>query len=257
MSLVLYESVSKTVGKITFHDPDHLNAMGEDMADEFKKVIDGLKGNRNLRALILTGAGRAFSAGGHLNMLEDKTKLSGEENRIRMLEYYRSFLGMLDLSIPLVAAINGHAIGAGLCVACACDVRVCAQSAKLGFTFTRLGLHPGMGATYFLPRLIGISAASELMLTGRVIDAKRASEIGLVSEVVGDNLALTRALEIAEEISLCGPEANRQLLQTLRSGTGSLTQALEREASSQAINYASPEFKEGVRAAIEKRQASF
>jgi enoyl-CoA hydratase len=190
-------------------------------------------------------------------MLERKAHLTGEQNRLKMLDFYRSFLCVLDLNVPLVAAINGHAVGAGLCLASACDIRIAADKAKLGFTFTRLGLHPGMGASYFLPRIIGRAAATELMLTARLIDVEKAARVGLVSAVTSSEGILGEAERIAGEIADCGPEATRQLLETVRGGLRELDGHLEREALAQSVNYASAEFKEGVRAAIEKRPAKF
>jgi len=257
MSLVQYETTSKQVGKITLNDPDKLNAMGDEMAKDFRETVAKLKGDSNIRVLLLTGAGRAFSAGGDLLMLERKTALGGEQNRRLMLEYYHSFLGVLDLGIPIIAAINGHAIGAGLCLAAACEVRVCSDKAKLGLTFTKLGLHPGMGASFSLPRLVGSSNAALLMLSGRVIQADEAFRIGLVSKVVPAEKVLTEAQSIADEILGCGPEATKQVTATLRTGMGSLREALEREAVTQGINYASAELKEGVQAAIQKRNPKF
>lgn len=256
MGLVLYDTPAPQIGRITLNDPDSLNAMGEKMAEEFAALVGRLQGEAaSLRAIVLTGAGRAFSAGGDLEMLEQKTKLSGEENRLRMHKFYDSFLGILDLNVPLVAAINGHAIGAGLCLACACDIRVASGKAKLGFTFTRLGLHPGMGATYFLPRVVGVPMATELVLTGRVVEADEALRIGLVSRVVED--ACADALKVAGEISECGPESVRQVLHSMRMEHRSLNACLEREALSQGINYTNSEFKEGVRAAREKRKPNW
>lgn len=257
MALVLYDEPKNHIGKITFNDPDSLNAMGEKMAAEFSDTVKRIaKDGKSLRVIILTGAGRAFSAGGDLEMLEGKTKLSGEENRVKMLAFYSSFLDILKLNIPLIAAINGHAVGAGLCVACACDIRIAHEKAKLGFTFTKLGLHPGMGATYFLPQILGRAVATELMVTGRMIDATEALRIGLVSRVVGGDV-MNDATSIAEEILECGPQTTRQLLETLRKGSTSLEAALENEARCQSVNYASAEFKEGVTAVKEKRKARF
>ncbi|MCB0333250.1 MAG: enoyl-CoA hydratase/isomerase family protein [Bdellovibrionales bacterium] len=258
MSLVLFETDAHGIATITLNDPDRLNAMGEEMAQEVSSLVDSLKSqSAKFRAIILTGAGRAFSAGGNLEMLEKKRELSPEENKRRMLEFYNSFLCLRDLSVPLIAAINGHAIGAGLCVACACDIRVCSQNAKLGFTFTRLGLHPGMGATWFLPQVIGHAAAMELMLTARIVEGEDVLRLGLASQLLPAEEVVSVANGIAREICSCGPEATRQLLETLRCGSATMTAALEREAHCQAINYASDEFAEGVRAGIEKRKASF
>lgn len=258
MALITFRELEDHIGLITLNDPETLNAMGPEMALEMRNLVAVLEPKRrNYRALILTGAGRAFSAGGHLDMLEKKKELSGEENRIRMLEFYNSFLCLRDLEIPLIAALNGHAIGAGLCVACACDLRVASENAKLGFTFTRLGLHPGMAATWFLPIVIGRAAAAELMLTGRVITAARAQELGMLSSIVDEAKVLDAAIELAGEIGQCGPEATRQLLKSLRVPATTLEAAIEREALCQSINYKGAEFAEGVRAAIEKRKANY
>ena len=257
MALVLIEERTKGVGTITLNDPANLNAMSEAMSREFLALVTTLKNRSDLRAIILTGGGRAFSAGGDLQMLEQKSKKSGEENRQLMHLFYDSFLSIRDLGVPLIAAINGHAIGAGLCLASACDIRIAAEGAKLGMTFTRLGLHPGMGATWFLPRILGIAAASELLLSARVIEAVEAQRIGLVSKVIPVTEILSCADLIAAEVLSCGPESVRQLLASLRNQAPTLAAALEREALCQSINYASTEFKEGVRATIEKRPAKF
>jgi len=258
MSLVNFDSPKKAVGVITLNDPESLNAMSLKMATEFKSLVETLKAeNKSFRALIITGAGRAFSAGGDLEMLLAKTKLSGEENRLRMLEFYQSFLCIRDLGIPLIAALNGHAIGAGLCLASGCDIRVASNKAKLGFTFSRLGLHPGMGATWFVPQLLGPARAGELLLTGRVIEAEEAYRIGMVSRLTKPEDTVTAALELAEEIGQCGPEATSQLLESLRTPQPTIDQALQREALCQSINYASEEFLDGVQAVKEKKTAKF
>jgi enoyl-CoA hydratase len=174
-----------------------------------------------------------------------------------MLDFYASFLCIRTLGVPVIAAINGHAIGAGLCVACACDIRIAAEGAKLGLTFTRLGLHPGMGATYFVPKVLGYARAQEFLLTARVIAAAEAVEFGLVSRVVPVGSTISAAREIAAEILSCGPESVSQLLVSLRGSDAELEAALEREATYQAENYAGAEFLEGVSALIEKRQPAF
>ncbi|NDC37739.1 MAG: enoyl-CoA hydratase/isomerase family protein [Proteobacteria bacterium] len=258
MATVLFEQVTPHIGKIILNDPESLNAMSEGMATEFRELVARLKSAATLpRALILTGAGRAFSAGGDLAMLKQKTTLSKQQNQERMLWFYDSFLSVLDLEVPLIAAINGHAIGAGLCVASACDIRLVATGAKLGFTFVKLGLHPGMGATYMLPQVLGSAAARELLLTGRVVEAEEALCLGLVSKVVAPEMLPSEAHKVAEEIAANGPLCIRQLLRSVRSPALTLQSALQREALCQADNYAGAEFLEGVQATMEKRKPNF
>ena len=158
---------------------------------------------------------------------------------------------------PTIAAVNGHAIGAGLCVALACDFRLVAHGAKLGFPFTRLGLHPGMGATHFLPRIIGHDAASDLLVTGRTIMADEATKLGIFREVCEPGDLMNSARRLAESLTATGPTAVAGLLETLRPSPTGLKVALEREAMEQSRNYANPEFLEGITAAIEKRSPNF
>ncbi len=247
MSKLKFERKEK-IGTLTLSSPENLNAMDEEMAKAFHAKVNELK-SEDLRVLILTGEGKAFSAGGNLEMLEEKTKLSKEENKKRMLDFYQSFLSVRDLHVPLIAAINGHAIGAGLCLALACDIRVVAKEAKLGLTFTKLGLHPGMGATWFLPQVAGRALASELLLTGRVIKGKEAASHQLSSEIHDAKDVVKRAREIAKEILSCGPQATKQLLESLRNGSASLDDTLTREAERQSDNYASDEFLDRVKRA--------
>lgn len=256
MPEVIFQEVKPGIGVITLSEPTALNAMDEAMAEVFREKIKTVRA-MPLRVLIMTGAGRAFSAGGNLDMLEAKAKLSREENTSRMLNFYESFLCIRELGIPLIAAVNGHAIGAGLCLALACDIRVVAEDAKLGMTFTRLGLHPGMGGTYFLKEVVGKAGALELLLTGRVIRGEQVRQFGIAREMCPGNAVLSRAEEIASEIIECGPLATKQLLKTLRGNDAELEAALVREAECQSENYASAEFLEGVRAVREKRSPRF
>ena len=258
MAKVTLSFPEEKIALITLSDPATLNAMGEDMAQEFAQSIAQIEVlSEKPRVLILTGEGKAFSAGGDLTMLYEKTKLSREENYKRMIEFYTSFLGFRSLEIPTIAVLNGAAVGAGLCVACAMDIRIAEESGKLGFTFTKLGLHPGMAATYFLPKVIGESHARELLLTGRIISSQEALRRGLVSEVVKDGDGVGRAIEIAKEILQTGPIATKDLLHTLDSIKDTLEDTLAHEARSQAENYAGAEFLEGISAVREKRKAKF
>ncbi len=231
--------------------------MSEEMANEFKAEVATVKAAGTARVIILTGAGKSFSAGGHLEMLDAKRSKTSEQNRLGMLAFYDSFLSILSLNVPVIAALQGAAVGAGLCLACACDIRIATSDAKLGFTFLKLGLHPGMGGTFLLPRVVGNSMATELLLTGRIITAEEALRIGLVSRIVPREKLLDEANIIAQEMLSCGPEASAQLLRTMRADLAALPAALEHEARCQSINYASAEFAEGISAIREKRAARF
>lgn len=257
MALVNHTTDAEGILTITLNDEANLNAMSEEMAVEFKALVQSLAASKAAKVIILTGAGRSFSAGGHLAMLDAKRTRGQEENRIGMLSFYDSFLSILKLEIPIIAALHGAAVGAGLCLACAADIRIATEDTKLGFTFLKLGLHPGMGGTFLVSRIIGKSAATELLLTGRIISAQEALRIGLVSRLSSRDTLLADARSVAQEILACGPTASSQLLQTMRIDLAGLPQALEREAKCQSINYASLEFAEGLAAVKEKRPAKF
>lgn len=255
MPLIHFETLADSIGMITLSDPDRLNAMSEEMAGEFSLLVEKLRKDSSsvCRVIILTGAGRAFSAGGDLDMLQAKAEKPPEQNEQEMLTYYRSFLSIRDLQVPIIAAINGHAVGAGLCLACACDLRVVSKEAKLGFTFTRIGLFPGMGATYFIPRLLGAQRAMELMITGKLIEGQDIVRYGFTPHLVKPTEVETEAISIAEEIVRCAPVATGQLLKHMRGEEKDLQAALENEALQQANSYATSQFREGINALKEKR----
>lgn len=257
-ALVERSELEPGISQLVLNDPEVRNAMSDEMSEQFLAAVKDLRSDTSLRAVILKGAGQAFSAGGNLDMLLAKTKLAPRENRKRMETFYYNFLSLLDLEIPVIAAINGHAVGAGLCIAMACDIRIAKTGSKLGANFVRLGLHPGMAATYFLPRLVGQAKAAELLYTGRIISAEEAQTIGLVNCVASENDFDKFVIEMAREIATAGPEAVRELKLSLRtSERETLREALKREADCQGRNYAGKEFFEGITAAKEKRAAKF
>jgi enoyl-CoA hydratase len=257
-ALVKLTPLQAGIYELLLNDPQSRNAMSERMAAEFYAKISELRDNRALRVLILTGAGTAFSGGGHLDMLFEKTKLTREKNREMMEQFYRQFLSIRDLDVPVIAQINGHAVGAGLCLAMACDIRIAVKEAKLGLNFVQLGLHPGMGASYFLPRLVGPARAAELLFAGKTINAETAEHIGLVNQAVDAADLSSTVLQLATAIGGAGPEAVRGLKASLRlSEQLPLAECLRREAGCQARNYISAEFLEGITAAKEKRKAKF
>ncbi len=253
------------VATLTLHDPDRRNAMTEAMGQALAARVADLAPDPTLRAVVLTGSGRAFSAGGDLDWIEQRARLGAERpgrarqaNRDRMRNFYKLFLSVRDLPCPTVAAVNGHAIGAGLCVALACDVRVVAREAKLALNFTRLGLHPGMGATWLVPRLVGPAIASELLFTGRAIEGEEATRMGLANRSLPASEVLASGRALAQEIAAAAPIATRSLKRALaRSLDVSLEDQLSFEAEAQAVDYETDDLREGLAAARERRDPRF
>ncbi|CAE7686369.1 unnamed protein product [Symbiodinium sp. KB8] len=233
------------------------------MGEEFERVVARVaEESSSVGAVVLRGAGRAFSAGGDLEFLRRRNMDSPSRNASIMRRFYERFLSVRRLPVPVVAAINGPAIGAGLCLALACDVRVAAASAKMGVTFVGLGLHPGMGATHTLPRIVGAQTAARLLLTGDVVSGEEAAALGMVAEAVsGDDdgeAAVAKATELAARMASKAPAAVRATVRTLRLGTeDGLERALWREADAQAQSYATADLVEGVSAIEQKRRPNF
>lgn len=249
------------VATIKFNDPNKLNALTADMGDQFLEIIDELcnEGAKDLGAVVLTGSGRAFSAGGDINFLRDRHKDTPSRNAVVMRRFYERFLAVRRLPVPVVAAINGPAIGAGLCVALGADVRVAFEKAKLGVTFVQLGLHPGMGSTHFLPQIVGPQAAARLLLSGEVISGTEAKAIGLVADTFDSPEAcVAGAQEIAAKMASAGPVAVRTCVRSLRMAQEEgLDRALWREADAQAQCYVTHDYYDGVEAIAEKRAPKF
>lgn len=264
--LVRIERRDSGVALVTLNDPERLNAMSEAMGGAIQGAVAQLKDDAGVRAVVLTGAGRAFSAGGDLDMLVRMTQAGNADrggptrdaHRAFMGRFYRMYLSVRDLPVPTIAALNGPAIGAGLCVALACDLRIAAREAKLGLNFTKLGIHPGMAATWTLPRIVGSAHAAELIYTGRIVDGDEAARIGLANRAVPRDETLPAALALAEEIAAAAPVAVRGSKRSLAlSATSDLGGQLDREAAEQALCYESADLLEGLGAVREKRTPRF
>lgn len=262
---LIQESRDGDVVTLRFNDPAHLNAMTRAMGEAFRDRIGALCQDDSLRALVLTGEGRAFSAGGDLDMLQTQADLGAAAPgtawrgiRDEMSSFYRLFLSIRDVPCPTIAAINGHAIGAGFCVALGCDFRYVATEAKLGLNFTRIGVHPGMAATWNLPRLVGPGLAAELLYTSRMIDGEEAARVGLANRALPREAVLEAARATAGEIAANAPQAVRAVKQALRrTETASIEDQLQFEASAQAQNFETEDAHEGIAAVREKRAPDF
>ena len=250
---LVLETREGDVVTLTLNDPERRNAMGEAMGRAFAARCERLERDASVRALLRAGAGRAFSAGGDLDMLERLTERAsaGARSEVRdfMRAYYGLFLAVRRLPCPTIAALHGHALGAGLGVALGCDVRLVAREAKLGLNFVRLGLNPGMGSSWTLPRLVGPSLAAELLYTGRLIDGEEAARIGLASRALPAVEVPGAARALAAEIAANAPLAVQGARRALRASLANdLDAQLALEADEQAQCYASADMREGLAA---------
>ncbi len=246
------------IAELVLRRPAARNAMTDAMGAEVRRAVGDLNADAVARVVLVRGEGEAFSAGGDLAMLAARAHLPEAENRAAMRTFYADFLSVRTLRVPTLAVLAGPAIGAGLCLALACDLRIAAAGAKLAASFVRLGLHPGMGATYLLPRLIGPAAATELLLTGRAIDAEEALRLGLVNQVHPRDTLDVAARALAAQIAAAAPLAVAQTKATLAAAIDrELEAALDREAAAQAIDFGTADLREALQAVAERRPSRF
>ena len=251
---VVVDKQENGVCVVTLSNEAKLNPMTVLMGEAFEETMKDLATDDTLKACVLTGAGTAFSAGGDLQFLRDRTNDTPYNNTKIMRAFYRRFLSLRNLPIPVISALNGPAIGAGFCVALATDIRVTHPKCKLGLTFVGLGLHPGMAATHYLPRLVGHQTAARLLLTGDVISGQEASDLGLA--LLADD-PLEHALSLAGRIAKQSPDAVQMCVRSLRNAQDDqIERSLWRDADCQAHNYATS-VGEGLDALIEKRTPSW
>jgi enoyl-CoA hydratase/carnithine racemase len=243
---------------LTLADPEMRNAMSAQMTDSWVRTIDDLAQDRSVRVVVVTGAGSAFCSGGNTSWIASEPDASVDDLRHRMIAFYRAWLSIRRLEVPTIAAINGAAIGAGLCLALACDLRYAASGAKMGVPFVKLGMHAGMGGTHLLPEVVGEAHARDLLLTGRIVDAAEAERIGMVSRVLEREGFLESALAIAAEVAAGAPIATRLTTLALRDGGhADLETALQWEALAQPVTLATEDLQEGILASQEKRPPVF
>jgi enoyl-CoA hydratase len=246
--------VEDNIAVITINRPDALNALNADLLFELSVAVSLAEADYNVRALIITGAGRAFIAGADISNLQKLSDaFGGREASLGGQELMNSIAA---LPFPTIAAINGFALGGGLELALACDIRVASKTSRLGLPEVGLGLIPGYGGTQRLPRLIGQGFALELILTGRHVTADEALHMGLVNRVVDD--ALATAKEIASQTLKNAPVALGLAKEAVVRGLDvSLTQGLEIEADLFGMVTTTEDMKEGTGAFLEKRAAEF
>ncbi|MEY2884211.1 MAG: hypothetical protein RL490_1935 [Pseudomonadota bacterium] len=257
----------ETIGKtaiLHMNRPDTLNAIGtlED-CDDFVRAIEAVGDDSGISCVILTGSGRGFSAGGNLKAMQDKTGIGpGKQPSDTRNTYKRGVQritrAMMELEVPAIAAINGHAVGLGCDLACLCDMRIAAESALFACSFIKVGIVPGDGGAWSLARVVGYAMAAELFFTGERFDAARAKEIGLVSRVVPDAELLPAALALAEKVTANPARALRLTKRLLREAQNArMDQILELSAAFQALAHETDDHAEAVAAFLEKRPPLF
>jgi len=250
------------IGTITLESPETYNALTVEMGKEFSQVVQTVKNQldeNDINVMILQGAGKAFSAGGNLEWLQSLGDVPVHKNIDAMLSFYKSFLCIRELQVPVIAAIQGPAVGAGVGLALACDLRVTSPGPrKLGFTFSRLGISTGMGVSHFLEKAMGGPTAqvNEILLTGKFLSGEESYHHGLVNRLVDDVKSEAHAL--AEEIASQHPLSVRSIIQTNRQRQNEgLEAALLREAAAQATCYNRGDWGVGLKAARDKTDPIF
>ena len=251
------------IARLTLNRPDTRNPLGHPGDGErFRAAATAINADKQLRCVIMTGAGSAFSAGGDLKaMREGSGNFGGSAAELR--DHYRESIhgiihALWDIEVPIVGAINGPAIGLGNDVATLCDIRIAAASARFGATFLKLGLLPGDGGAWLLPRTIGWSRAAQLFFTGELIDATTACDWGLVSAVVADEALPAAALDLAQRICRQPPQALRMTKKLMREATmANFSTIMEASAALQVTLHQTADHREALNAFFEKRTPEF
>ena len=252
------------VATVTLDRPATRNAIGDhDACDALVAACERAAADPQISCLILTGNGPSFCAGGNLKAMRDRVGIGRLDSPAATRANYRRGVqrvirALFDLEIPTIAAVNGHAIGLGCDIACICDVRIASEAARFASTFVDVGLIPGDGGAWILPRAIGSSRAAQMIFTGEVLDAEAAREAGLVSQVVPADELMPAARELAGRIASKPAQALRLAKRLLREGQHQrLSDVLELSAAYQALAHETSDHEEALEAFFEKRPPTF
>ncbi len=259
---VLFEQDGGVV-TLTLNQPEQRNPISEaGMVDALVDAVERLSASPSVRVAIMTGAGKAFSSGGDIRAMAAGAEARAQAPLDTPAYYTRGIQritrAFAALDVPIIAAVNGPAIGAGCDLACMCDIRIAGESARFAESFVKLGIIPGDGGAWLLPRVVGFAKACEMTFTGDVLDAQAALSCGLVSSVVPDSGLLPAARALADRIAANPPHALRMAKRLLQQGR-ELAQLplLEMAAQMQALAHTSQDHREAIAAFIEKRPAQF
>ncbi|MBT4160523.1 MAG: enoyl-CoA hydratase, partial [Gammaproteobacteria bacterium] len=245
---------------LTLDRPERLNALTPQMRESLLEAVTLADNDDVVRAIIITGAGRGFCSGGDVKAMNEarKTGRLGSLQETMAPIRDKVVLAMRNASKPVIAAVNGPAAGAGMNIALACDIRIAANNIKMGQTFTRRGLHPDWGGTYFLPRIVGMAKAAEMIWSGRMISADEALALGIVSQLTEPESLMDEAMALARTFAEGPPISIRLAKRAMyRSMDSSLEEALEFETFAQNVCRDTKDAKEGIAAFVEKREPKF
>ena len=253
-----YETIILTIqgpiARITMNIPDKLNPLDLVMREELKDAFRIVGADKAIRVVVITGAGKAFCAGGDITTMASLTAPSGRDRLKNVQELIRL---MTALEKPIIAAVNGFATGAGLHIALACDIIVASEKAKFRESFVAIGLIPDMGGFYFLPLRVGVPKAKELMMTARLFDAQEAAAMGLVNKVVPHEELEKEVDALADQLANGPARAYAMIKSPLNLWPANLQILMEVEANQQAIAFTTEDFDEGRRSFLEKRKPHF
>ena len=239
-------------------NPERRNAMSMLMTAAWQQLIAELAVDPSVRCVAITGQGTSFCSGGDTGWIGSEPDASIGRLRARMIPFYRTWLAIRQLEVPVLAGINGPAVGAGACLALAADVRVASTSARFSVPFLSLGMHPGMATTFLLPEVVGVAAARDLLFTGRTAVAEEMSRLGLVSQVWEPSDFERNFIDLATQVAAKAPFATRLTKAALRDGGfSSLEDSIRWEALAQPVTLAGADLVEGLAAARERRAPRF
>jgi enoyl-CoA hydratase/carnithine racemase len=256
----LLHEIKDGVATLTLNRPERMNALGGTLREDLLDAFTRTAADPDVRVIVVTGSGRAFCAGGDVKAMNEAKEAGRERPLLDRIapSRDRTLLAMRDAPQPIIAAVNGAAAGAGMNLALGCDIRLASTAAKFSQAFVKRGLHPDWGGTYFLPRVVGMAKAAELIFTGDVIDAAEALRLGLVSRVVEPEELMPAALELARKIAAGPPVAIRLAKRALyRNAESDLRSALEFETFAQNACFETEDAREGIRAFVDKRAPVF
>lgn len=248
--------IKDQIAQITFNRPQNRNSMDRETMPAFVEALDRAAESEDLRCLIISGSGQTFCSGADFKSLglEENDSITQEF----LLEVYEPFLKVQGIPVPVIAAMNGHAVGGGFGLALICDMRIASRDSKYGANFARLGIHSGMAVSYMLPRLVGLPLASELLFTGRLIDGKRTAEIGLANYALEKEWVVEKAWDLARAIASCAPVAVQLMKRSMLNNLDwNPRGAVEIESLYQTRTFAMEDSREGIRALLEKREPDF